>query len=81
MSRPTGYVLPPGHDGAPSKESSVTATQGRSCRWYSSVSVWMNSTLYIEWFKFFLQNNPKARPVLLIEDLLIEDGHRVDQTC
>lgn len=33
-----------------------------------SVSGWVNSELYLEWFKFFIANIPLTHPVLLIED-------------
>ena len=29
---------------------------------------WVNGELYLEWFKFFIQQIPPARPVLLIQD-------------
>ena len=29
---------------------------------------WVNKDVYLEWFKFFLDNIPSARPVLLIQD-------------
>ena len=34
----------------------------------STESGWMNDSVYLEWFKFFLQNIPPTRPVLLIQD-------------
>ena len=29
---------------------------------------WINTDLYLEWFKFFVANTPPTRPVLLIQD-------------
>ena len=29
---------------------------------------WINSQLYVDWFKFFIQNIPSNIPVLLIQD-------------
>ena len=34
----------------------------------SSENGWMNGELYLEWFKWFLQNISPARPVLLVQD-------------
>jgi len=34
----------------------------------SSESGWINGELYIDWFKFFLQQIPAHRPVLLTQD-------------
>ena len=34
----------------------------------TSPNGWINQELYIEWFKFFIQNLPPARPVLLLQD-------------
>ena len=29
---------------------------------------WINANLFLEWFKFFIQQIPSARPILLIQD-------------
>lgn len=34
----------------------------------NSVSGWINSELYLEWFKYFMQLIPPVRPVLLLQD-------------
>ncbi len=34
----------------------------------NSENGWSNKDIYLEWFKFFLQNIPLARPVLLVQD-------------
>jgi len=34
----------------------------------NSANGWINGDLYIEWFKFFLNNIPPTRPVLLVQD-------------
>ena len=34
----------------------------------NSENGWINNSLYLQWFKFFLDNIPPTRPVLLIED-------------
>ena len=34
----------------------------------NSENGWINSELYLEWFKFFLSNIPSTRPVILIQD-------------
>ena len=34
----------------------------------TSESGWMNTELYLEWFRFFLQQIPPLRPILLIQD-------------
>ena len=34
----------------------------------TSESRWINSELYLEWFRFFLQHIPPTRPVLLLKD-------------
>ena len=34
----------------------------------TSPNGWINQELYIEWFKFFIQNLSPARPVLLLQD-------------
>jgi len=66
----SGYVLPPmmiypRKKCVPDKmkEGAVPGTLFRS-----SESGWINGELYIDWFKFFLQQIPACRPVLLIQD-------------
>ena len=34
----------------------------------SSETGWINAQLYLDWFKFFLENVPPTRPILLIQD-------------
>ena len=33
-----------------------------------SESGWINQSLFLDWFKFFIMSIPPARPVLIIED-------------
>ena len=66
----SGYVLPPmmiypRKKCVPDKlkEGAVPGTLFKS-----SESGWVNSELYIEWFKFFLKQMPPVCPVLLLQD-------------
>ena len=66
----SGYVLPPmmiypRKKSVPDrmKEGAVPGTLFKN-----SESSWINCELYVEWFKFFLQCIPPARPVLLQQD-------------
>ena len=66
----SGFVLPPmmiyprkGLVPDHLKEGAVPGTMFKS-----SESGWITKELYMEWFHFFLESIPPARPVLLIED-------------
>ena len=59
----SGYVLPPMVPETV-KEGAIPDTF-----FATSESGWINSELYLEWFRFFLEHIPPTRPVLL------KDGH------
>ena len=66
----SGYVLPPvmvypRKQSLPEKfkEGAVSNTL-----FVNSENGWINSDLFLQWFKFFLSNIPPCRPVLLIMD-------------
>lgn len=58
MIYPRKKAVPDSH-----KKGAVSGTLFKT-----SDSGWINQDIYLEWFKFFIDNIPKARPVLLIED-------------
>lgn len=66
----SGYVLPPmmiyPRKRAVPDNFKVEAVPGTLFR--SSETGWINSDLYLEWFKFFIEHIPPTRPVLLITD-------------
>lgn len=66
----SGYVLPPmmiyPRKRAVPDNCKIGAVPNTLFR--SSESGWMNSDLFLEWFKFFIENIPPTRPVLLITD-------------
>ena len=65
-----GYVLPPMM--VYPRKRPVPPQQRESCYpntlFGISETGWINSELYVNWFKFFIQNIPSNRPVLLIQD-------------
>ena len=66
----SGYVLPPmmvyPRKRAVPENMKVGAVANTLFK--SSENGWINSIIYLEWLKFFVQNIPPLRPVLLIQD-------------
>lgn len=65
----SGFVLPPFMI-YPRKRIKENIKEGAfpGTSFHCSNKGWVNSELYLDWFKFFLANIPPARPILLIED-------------
>ena len=65
----SGFALPPFMI-YPRQRITENLKQGAfpGISFHCSSKGWINTELYLEWFKFFLANIPPARPVLLIED-------------
>ena len=66
----SGYVLPPKIIYPRKKCVPETVKEGAipDTFFATSESGWINSELYLEWFRFFLEHIPPTRPVLLLKD-------------
>ena len=66
----SGYVLPPmmiyPRKRAVPENMKIGAVP--NTLFLSSENGWINSTIYLQWLQFFVQNIPPLRPVLLIQD-------------
>ena len=66
----SGYVLPPLIVYPRKKSVPDRLKEGAIPNTFfaHSKSGWINKEIYLEWFKFFLDNIPPTRPILLIQD-------------
>lgn len=66
----TGFALPPMMIYPRKRPVPAKLKEGAAANtlFANSENGWINATLYLEWFKFFINNIPPLRPVLLIQD-------------
>ena len=66
----SGHVLPPMMVYPRKKVVPISSRDGAvpNTLFGHSESGWINSDLYVEWFKFFIANIPPTHPVLLLQD-------------